>query len=234
MKQPVSAHGAMTRDRIMEAARPLFWRYGYMGVSVDAICAAADVRKGSFYHAFTSKEELFVATITTTWQTNRHEIKQIYATDLSLQDQFRHHLEWFGISQKRLKAKCGFVPGPVNMALDLGVPHVVLRSVRRSTNEHRKIVFRTIEQILALSGFGSDIALWMTGVVLRLIDGAYIEARLSNSLEPFDTLPGTALALMGLAPPPVSGVVEKWPLSLGKHPPLKRRAGPTKRAKTST
>ncbi|HVS23826.1 MAG TPA: TetR/AcrR family transcriptional regulator [Gammaproteobacteria bacterium] len=48
------------RDRIFEAARKLFYKYGIRGVSVDAIAAEADTTKVTLYRVFESKEDLVV------------------------------------------------------------------------------------------------------------------------------------------------------------------------------
>lgn len=49
------------RDRILAAARELFYREGINSVSVDAIAAAAGTNKMSVYRNFPSKEDLIVA-----------------------------------------------------------------------------------------------------------------------------------------------------------------------------
>jgi AcrR family transcriptional regulator len=48
------------RDRIFDAARKLFYKYGIRGVSVDAIAAEADTTKVTLYRVFESKEDLVV------------------------------------------------------------------------------------------------------------------------------------------------------------------------------
>jgi AcrR family transcriptional regulator len=47
-------------DRIVEAAKKLFYKLGIRGVSVDAIAAEADTTKVTFYRVFDSKEDLVV------------------------------------------------------------------------------------------------------------------------------------------------------------------------------
>ncbi len=49
------------RTRLMDAALDLVRRQGWAGTSVDALCAAAGVTKGSFFHHFKTKEALGVA-----------------------------------------------------------------------------------------------------------------------------------------------------------------------------
>ena len=52
-----------TRGKLLDAARDVIRTKGYAGSTVDDICAAAGVTKGSFFHHFDSKEELGVAAI---------------------------------------------------------------------------------------------------------------------------------------------------------------------------
>ena len=47
-----------TRERIIEAARYLFWERGYGAASVSDILSRAEANSGSFYHFFDSKEAL--------------------------------------------------------------------------------------------------------------------------------------------------------------------------------
>src|SRR5689334_18366061 len=47
-----------TRERLVDAARLLFWERGYGATSVADILAHAGANSGSFYHFFDSKEAL--------------------------------------------------------------------------------------------------------------------------------------------------------------------------------
>jgi len=60
MKTPRSA---ATRTKLLDAARDVIRAQGYSATSVDDICAAAGVTKGSFFHHFPSKEQLGIAAI---------------------------------------------------------------------------------------------------------------------------------------------------------------------------
>jgi AcrR family transcriptional regulator len=52
-----------TRDRLIEAARELFWVQGFEATSVAEILEKAEVNSGSLYHYFSSKEELLLAVL---------------------------------------------------------------------------------------------------------------------------------------------------------------------------
>ena len=55
--------GKATRERLIEAGREQFGAHGYDGASLDAILAAAGVKRGALYHHFESKQELFDAVL---------------------------------------------------------------------------------------------------------------------------------------------------------------------------
>lgn len=50
-----------TKQKLIDTASELIWQNSYGSVSVDDICKAADVKKGSFYHYFPSKVDLAIA-----------------------------------------------------------------------------------------------------------------------------------------------------------------------------
>jgi TetR/AcrR family transcriptional repressor of nem operon len=54
---------SQARERIVGTAARLFLERSYQAVGVDELCQAADVRKGSFYHYFSSKAELAKAVV---------------------------------------------------------------------------------------------------------------------------------------------------------------------------
>lgn len=55
--------GKESRRRVLDAALTVFRTKGYTATTVDDLCAAAGVTKGSFFHHFDSKEEAALAAI---------------------------------------------------------------------------------------------------------------------------------------------------------------------------
>ncbi len=51
------------KEKLLEAAQTLMLSKGYPATTVDEICELAAVSKGSFYHAFETKEELGLAVL---------------------------------------------------------------------------------------------------------------------------------------------------------------------------
>lgn len=56
-----SAAQSESRDKLLDAATHLIRARGYTATRVDDICAAAGLSKGSFFHYFSSKEDLALA-----------------------------------------------------------------------------------------------------------------------------------------------------------------------------
>jgi TetR/AcrR family transcriptional repressor of nem operon len=69
----VTARGEESRRRVLEAALGVFRAKGYAATTVDDLCAAAGVTKGSFFHHFDSKEAAAVAAIEY-WNTTTGEL----------------------------------------------------------------------------------------------------------------------------------------------------------------
>ena len=63
-----------TKQKLIDTALGLIWMSSYGSVSVDDICTAAGVKKGSFYHFFPSKVDLAIAAM----EESYHEIKPLY------------------------------------------------------------------------------------------------------------------------------------------------------------
>jgi AcrR family transcriptional regulator len=56
---PRSRKGARTRARLIDAARDVFERDGFLTARIADIATAAGLSQGSFYHYFESKEQIF-------------------------------------------------------------------------------------------------------------------------------------------------------------------------------
>ena len=52
-----------TRDRLVEAARALFWKHGYSSTGIAQILKEADAGSGSLYYFFPTKEDLLLAVL---------------------------------------------------------------------------------------------------------------------------------------------------------------------------
>ena len=61
--------GEQTRQKIVEAAAPIFNKRGYEGSSLNDLMRATGLKKGGIYRHFSSKEELAAEAFDFTWET---------------------------------------------------------------------------------------------------------------------------------------------------------------------
>jgi len=61
--ETAAAQNVPSRQRLLNAALHVIREQGYAGTTVDDLCAAAGVTRGSFFHHFKSKDDLALATI---------------------------------------------------------------------------------------------------------------------------------------------------------------------------
>src|SRR6266566_8906422 len=118
------------RQRLIEAAKEVIYAHSYEAVSVDELCAAASVTKSSFYHFFSSKQDLVLAAIESQWQWFEQTI---------LTPTFSHHLPpqerillFFDLVLERQQAQkqvsghmCGCPAG--NLILEMSTQNELIR-----------------------------------------------------------------------------------------------------------
>lgn len=76
--------GEETKKRIVRKATELFVQKGYAAVTMNEVCTASNVSKGSLYHHFPSKDELFLYVVEVdtkqwlqAWMDKKQEIEGI-------------------------------------------------------------------------------------------------------------------------------------------------------------
>lgn len=100
-----------TKAKLLETANDLIWQSSYGSVSVDDICHAADIKKGSFYYYFSSKAELAVATMEASYQSYQLQITDIFSTERSPIERFEDLADFIYEKQKQALDKYGRVCG---------------------------------------------------------------------------------------------------------------------------
>ena len=90
-----------TKEKLLETAIELVWKSNYDSVGVNEICDTAGVTKGSFYHYFESKAELFYAASDHYWNSIKGELDEMFSPQNSALTQLEKLLNF--VIQKQLK-----------------------------------------------------------------------------------------------------------------------------------
>ncbi len=80
---------AISRRRIMEAAREIFFRDGFMAANLDHVAQLAGVAKGTLYRYFESKAELYVAVLAADGAIFEKKMRGTINPELSAAEQVR-------------------------------------------------------------------------------------------------------------------------------------------------
>ena len=100
-----------TRQKLIDTAVELLWKSSYGSVSVDDICKAADVRKGSFYHFFPSKADLAVAAMEETAKVTKSHYDSIFSAGTPPVERFERLADFTTDMQAQSAARYGHVCG---------------------------------------------------------------------------------------------------------------------------
>src|SRR5919112_1366086 len=77
------------RERLMEAVSELIYRGSYGATTIDQLCDAAGVKKGSLYYFFKSKAELAEAALEVGWARHKAELDKVFSATLPPIERFR-------------------------------------------------------------------------------------------------------------------------------------------------
>ena len=119
------------KQRLIEAAKNAVFTHSYAGVSVDELCAAAGVNKSSFYHFFSSKQELLLAAIDSQWQWFEHVVlAPTFVNHCPPQEQLLHFFEQVLEFERAQKQRSGHMRGcPAgNLTLEMSAQDELIRA----------------------------------------------------------------------------------------------------------
>jgi TetR/AcrR family transcriptional regulator len=81
------------QERILEAARERFARYGFSKVTMDEIASDVEMGKASLYYYFPTKEDLFFEVIKLEQNYFKKEIKKILDKDISACNKLKEYVQ---------------------------------------------------------------------------------------------------------------------------------------------
>lgn len=177
-----------TKPRLIAAALELIWRSSYGSVSVDDICKAADVRKGSFYHFFPSKAELAAAAMEHADKELRLNYDRIFSPASPPLQRVEDLAEFFIAYQKGAMEKYGHVCGCPSASLgsEMGSQEPHIREKFDAQRRNKTLYYKSLVRDLISEGLidkDTDAGAKADELFTYLM-GRIMLARIENDIEP--------------------------------------------------
>ena len=186
MARAVLAKKSTTRQTLIEAAHALIWANSYAHVSVEEICRAAGVQKGSFYHFFPTKIDLAAAAMEDHWQTASGRIDAIFASCKTPPAQLRGICQEILRKQKESFEATGKVCGCpyATMGTEMSGNNEQLRSLSEKTTKRFLGYYELLLQNAVTAKLIPARALKQRAKEMHTYSiGAMMQARITNRLD---------------------------------------------------
>jgi len=189
------------KQRLIEAARNVIFAHSYEGVSVDELCAAANVNKSSFYHFFSSKQDLVLAAIEAQWQWfERAVLAPTFSDHLPPHEQILRFFDLVLERQQAQKQAGGYMHGcPAgNLTLEMSTQDELIRArVERFFREWLKYFERMLDEAKKQGSVPATLNNAATAqALLAYFEGVMLLAKGRNDPSLIQTLRTGTLALM--------------------------------------
>ncbi len=192
-----------TRERLVETAIDLIWQSSYGAVSVDDICKAADVKKGSFYHFFPSKVDLALAAMDEYHNTFRPDYDAAFSPSVPPLERFERMVEIGYKKQKMSVEKYGRVCGCPFATLGsemAGQEEKIRAKVEELFALHNKYLMSALRDLVeeGLLSDGTDVHA-KANELSAYIMGQVMMARIQNDLNVIADLKHGILRVIGVS-----------------------------------
>ena len=137
---------AISRRRILEAAREAFFRDGFMAANLDEVAHQAGVAKGTLYRYFESKAELYVAVLAHNGKIFEQRMRETISPELAPIDQIRHTGRFYFDHWMRNRDYFQIFWAIENQSVIGELPSGVLDEVTRLWEQCLKLLAGVVEQ----------------------------------------------------------------------------------------
>lgn len=175
-----------TKQTLIDTASALIWKSSYGSVSVDDICKAANVKKGSFYHFFPSKVDLAIAAMEEFYQSKKMAYDRIFSPQTPALQRFEQLADFIYEMQAQAAVTHGQVCGCPHAALSsemAGQEEGIREKMNELTQRFERYYESGVRDLIAdgILPADTDIKTKAHEVVTYLI-GQLIYARIQNDL----------------------------------------------------
>ena len=208
----------------MIAALELIWKNSYHATSVDDICHAAGVRKGSFYHFFVSKSQLALAALEADWGRKKSALDELFSPTVPPLQRITGYFDRVAKMQRARRGQCGCVLGCPFFSLgsEVGTQNTALGARIREILDCQILYFETaIRDAHAQRLVLAPNARATARILFAFYQGTLAQARIRNDLRLLAELHTGALALLGARRPHRGGrpaASPQHPIPNTRHP----------------
>lgn len=193
------------KEKLIDAIIDLMWERSYGMVTIDQICQAAGVKKGSFYYFYESKAELTMDALESYWESNiREKLDSIFSPSKNgvqrLLDHAEKKYEWTKEMKERegkILACCLFTVGQemcnVDQELRVKVMEFLDRHMRYFTTAVRDAASEGLVETNDVEG--------MAASLFSCYEGMFARARIANDPEIMRELRASYLRILGVKEP---------------------------------
>lgn len=173
------------RETIISGAIQLFLLRGYDGVTIDEICSFTNSAKGSFYHVFSSKEDLAVQLIDEVWHETQTRMAETFAKDKNpltrIKDELTYSYTHTHILAGRSKQFTGCPIGTLSVSL-AGKSSKIRKRINFALSHMRHFYVKAFTEAIDNGDINSDLeADQLADLLLVTIQGIGIISRCYNS-----------------------------------------------------
>jgi TetR/AcrR family transcriptional repressor of nem operon len=176
-----------TKSKLLLMANDLVWQSSYGFVSVDDICKAAGIKKGSFYYYFSSKAALAVAAMEESYQGYEAEIISIFSSAIPPVERFEKLADFIYEKQKQAFEKYGRVCGCPFASLGsemAGNEELIQKKADEILHRQGNVFKETLQEMVdsGLLPVKTDISNTGSQIITSIL-GQVMVARIQNNLS---------------------------------------------------
>jgi len=187
--------------RLMDAVLELIWKGSYGSTTIDHICEAAGVKKGSFYYFFNSKADVAVAALDEAFKEKRVELDAMFSPTVPPLDRLRKYCEFTYNKQVKAKEEFGFVLGcPLcTLGTEVCTQEQALRAKIQEILEYiSKYVVSALRDAHAAGAIYAPDAVAKSQVLQAYMEGLLTQARIQNNVAVLDSMTNGVFEVLGV------------------------------------
>lgn len=183
----MSRPATCTKEKLIATALELIWQSSYGNVSVDGICKAAGIQKGSFYHYFPSKIDLALAALEQGFTDYKDRLDAVFSPTVSPIKRFEDFADICYEKQKEVYETYGKVCGcpMASLGSEMAGNDEKLRQKTAELFARKEKYYKSALRDLVAEGLlPKDIDIDVKATDIRsYIMGVMMMARIQNDLE---------------------------------------------------